>query len=105
ARACAAGAAGAALDDARPLFELARALGAERSDADEELLARHPARVLASDQAYAAPLDEAERRALVDDEDDAPLAELLAQLGEIAPLLCPTAAAALAGAALGDAAR
>ncbi len=92
-------------DDARALLDLARALGARLAETDEELLARNPARILASDQAYAAPLPEAERRALVDDDDDAPLGELLALLGEIAPLLCPGAAAALADSELAGAER
>jgi hypothetical protein len=97
-------AATANLDDARPLFDLARALDIQPSGADEELLARHPARALAADQGYAAPLAEEERRALTEDEADAPLADLLAPLGEIAPLLCPTPSAALAE-ALPDAER
>ena len=101
ARECAA----TAPDDARPLLDLARALGVELAAADEQFLARHPPRVLASDQAYAAPLDEAERRALVDDEADAPLADVLAQLGEVATLLCPAAPAALADAGRADAER
>ncbi|HSK03143.1 MAG TPA: hypothetical protein VK932_17950, partial [Kofleriaceae bacterium] len=98
-------AAAGSLDDARALFELARALGVALSPGDEASLARSPARVLASDQAYAAALDEAERRALVDDEADPPLAELLAQLGEVAALLCPPAAAALAEAEVAGAER
>jgi hypothetical protein len=93
-------------EDARPLFELARALGAAPSPADAQLLhAEYPARTLASDQPYAAVLDEAERRALVDDPADGPLAELLAQLAEVAPMLCPAASAALGEAGLVDAER
>ncbi|HWO17182.1 MAG TPA: tetratricopeptide repeat protein, partial [Kofleriaceae bacterium] len=92
--------AAAGSDDARPLYDLSRALGASLTAVDEQLLAHYPPRVLAADQPYAAPLDDAERRALIDDEDESPLGELLAQLAEAAPLLCPSGPAALSAAGI-----
>jgi lipopolysaccharide biosynthesis regulator YciM len=94
-----------AIADARSHFELARALGVELRAEDEQFLDAHPPRPMASDEAYAAALDDAERRALVDDPDDAPLAELLALLGESIQLIAPDANTALANVALSDARR
>jgi tetratricopeptide (TPR) repeat protein len=95
----------ARLDDGRAAYELARALGAPLSAADLAFVEAHPARPMASDEAYGAPLPEAERRALVDDPHDAPLGDVLELLGEIAPLVCPDPRAALDRAGLGGARR
>jgi hypothetical protein len=86
-------------DDARAAFELAGALGASFTDAPP------PARPMASDEVYGGVLDELERRALVDDEDEGPLAEILGLLAEAAPLLCSDARTALIDAGFPDARR
>ena len=88
------------VDDARAAFELAAALGAQFDD--DEWPAARP---LASDEAYGGMLADAERRALTDDEDEGPLAEILAVLWEAAPLLCTDAQTALVGAGFPDARR
>ncbi|HSD86627.1 MAG TPA: hypothetical protein VLB44_03905, partial [Kofleriaceae bacterium] len=92
-------------DDARAMYDLARALGIELVGEDEQFLDAHPPRKMASDEAYAAQLDEAERHALVDDPGDGPLGELLSMLGEAANLVCPDAKGALDNEALSDARR
>ncbi len=84
-----------ATEDARAAYELARALGARLARDDEAFLDRHPARVLASDEGYANPLDEVDRRDLIDDADDAPLGELMDLLAEAMPIIAPSARAAL----------
>ncbi|HUJ61584.1 MAG TPA: hypothetical protein VLX92_23930, partial [Kofleriaceae bacterium] len=89
------------VDDARAIYELARALGA----GDDGYLAAHPARAMASDEAYATPLDDVTRRDLIDDPGDPPLGPLLDLLGEAAQLVCPDAKSALDRAGLGGAAR
>jgi tetratricopeptide (TPR) repeat protein len=86
-------------DDARAAFELAGALGAAF---DDDL---PPARALAADEVYGAVLDDTERRALVDDDDEGPLAGILALLAEAAPLLCTDARTALIDAGFSDARR
>jgi tetratricopeptide (TPR) repeat protein len=92
------------VDHARAMFELARALGA-RPGPDDTSLSAQPARAMASDEAYAGPLDAELRRELVDDPDDAPLAEVLDLLGEAAALVCPDPKSALDRAGFGDARR
>ena len=92
-------------DDARAGFELARALGAPLDLSDEQYLAAHPRRIMASDEAYAATLDAADRRDLIDDDAEAPLGELLELLAEAAPLVCPTPDTALVDADLTEARR
>lgn len=87
------------LDDARAAFELAGVLGATFDD-DLPI-----ARALAADEVYGALLDDAERRALVDDEDEGPLAGILALLAEAAPLLCTDTRSALIDAGFADARR
>ena len=87
------------------MYDLARALGVELLAEDEQFLDENPVRPLASDEAYAAALDEGERRALVDDPAEGPLGELLLLLGEVANLVCPDAKTALDGEALFDAKR
>jgi len=92
-------------EDARAMYELAVALGADLDADDLDFLDRFPARVMASDEAYPGTLPPAEVRALIDDDDDGPLAAELEALWEASSLLCPGAAAALAGAGFGDAER
>ena len=60
---------------------------------------------MASDEAYACALDEADRKALVDDPDDAPLGELMDILAEVAQVVSPDPQSALRDADLGDATR
>lgn len=93
------------IEGARAMYELARALDVELLGEDEQFLDLHPARPLASDEAYAAVLDETERRALVDDPYEGPLGELLLLVGEAANLVCPDAKTALDNEALSDARR
>ncbi len=92
-------------DDACAAYELARGLGAPLTDEDDRFYTAHAPRAMASDEAYGAALDEAERRALVDDPGDAPLGELVEMLGEAAPLICADARTALARRGLADAPR
>jgi tetratricopeptide (TPR) repeat protein len=92
-------------EDARAAFELALALGAPLDESDQQFLANHPPRVLASDEAYSSPLDEADRCELVDDPADTPIGALLETLGEAAALVCPDAKTALFDAELDDARR
>jgi hypothetical protein len=92
-------------DDARAMFDLAAALGAEWSADDQRAVTASTPRAMASDEAYAAPLAEADRRALVDDDADSPLADLCELLGEAASLVCPDARTALERAGLADARR
>lgn len=93
------------IDEARSMYELARALGIDLLAEDERFLDTNPQRAMASDEAYAAPLDEAERRALIDDDADGPLADVLSIVGEAMQLVCPDAKAALDLEALSDARR
>ncbi len=86
---------GDSVDDARAAYELSRGLGVTLEPDDLAFLAAHPMRAMASDQAYGAPLDDADRRALIDDDADAPLAELLEMLWEVAPQICPSPQSAL----------
>jgi tetratricopeptide (TPR) repeat protein len=92
------------IEDARAMYELAIALGAKLSGDDERAVTMSSPRSMASDEAYA-PLPEADRRALVDDEADQPLADLCDLLGEAASLVVPDARSALEEAGLRDARR
>ncbi|MBA3393998.1 MAG: hypothetical protein H0T89_15225, partial [Deltaproteobacteria bacterium] len=92
-------------EDARAAFDLARALGAPLDERDVQFLDCHPPRWMASDEAYASPLDDATRRALIDDDRDGALGDLLDLLGEVMPLVCPDARRALVDADLLDAVR
>lgn len=94
-----------AAEDARAAYELAQALGARLAKEDEAFLARNPPRILASDESYAAPLDDADRRDLIDDPDDAPLAEILELLAEAMAIVAPSASTALVEANLLEAKR
>ena len=91
--------------EARAAFELALGMGARLTDEDHRFLTAHQPRPMASDEAYATTLDEVDRKALVDDPDDAPLGELMDILAEVAQILSPDPAAALREAALGEASR
>jgi hypothetical protein len=57
------------------------------------------------DEAYATQLAEADRAALIDDDDDAPLGPLLALVAEALPLVYPDARTALDALGLSDATR
>lgn len=92
-------------EDARAAYELARAVGGVLDASDEEFLAAFPARTMASDEGYLAPLDAGDRDELIDDDDDAPLGDLLELLAEAAPLVVPRPDAALVEADLLDAKR
>ncbi len=92
-------------EDARAAFELARGMGAPLSTEDERFLETHRPRIMASDEAYSAALDDADRRALIDDETDSPIRDLLELLAEAAPLVSPNASTALVEANLMDAVR
>lgn len=93
------------IDDARAMYELARAVGVELLAEDEQFLDEHALRPLASDEAYAATIPEHERHALIDDPREGPLGELLLLLGEAANLVCPDARTALDNEVLLDAQR
>ncbi len=84
-----------AIEDARAFFELARALGVALTTSDERFLTTTAGKPMASDQAYAVVLDEAERRALVDDDADGTLGEVLELVGEAVALIVPDARHAL----------
>ena len=90
---------------ARAGFELATALGIPLSRADEQFLAQHPPRAMASDEAYAASLDDLERRELVDDPADGALADVLELIGEALALVVPDARSSLERAELAGARR
>ena len=96
---------GGNVEDTRAGLELVCAIGAPLSEADERFLDANPPRLMASDETYAAALDDADRRELVDDPAERPLRDLLAIVSESLSLVCPTANAALAEAGLGDATR
>jgi tetratricopeptide (TPR) repeat protein len=82
-------------DEARLAFDLARALGAVLDEQDIRFISGHPVRAMASDEAYAAALDDGELRELVDDMDEGPLAQLFELLAEATTMLCPNAQQAL----------
>jgi tetratricopeptide (TPR) repeat protein len=96
---------GGDVDGARAGYELARALGVKLTQLDEQFLAAHPAKSMASDEAYATVLSDAERRELVDDPADGALGELLELVGEALSLVCPDARSALERADLSSARR
>jgi tetratricopeptide (TPR) repeat protein len=92
-------------EDTRAGLELVCAIGAPLTEEDEKFLDANPARPMASDEAYAAALDDEERRELVDDAGERPLRDVLALIGEVLALVCPSATAALVEAGIPDAAR
>ncbi len=91
--------------EARAAVQLAAGMGARLSDDDQRFLAAHRPRPMASDEAYACTLDDADRKALIDDPDDAPLGELMDILAEVAQVVSPDPQSALRDAELGDATR
>jgi hypothetical protein len=92
-------------EDTRAGLELVCAIGAPLSAEDERFLDANPPRKMRSDEAYAASLDDHDRRDLIDDPGEQPLRDVLALLGEVVPLLLPAASAALLEAGIPDAAR
>ncbi|MBI4512440.1 MAG: tetratricopeptide repeat protein [Deltaproteobacteria bacterium] len=92
-------------DGGRATLELAAALGETLSDSDRAYLARHPARILAADEAYSGALEESDRAALIAEEHDSPLAGILEALWEAAPLLWPDPGRALAALGMSSAER
>ncbi len=92
-------------ETARAGFELAQALGIALSRADQQFLAAHPQRPMASDEAYAASLGDLERRELVDDPGDGALADVLELVGEALALVVPDARSSLERAELANARR
>ena len=94
-----------AIEEARVGFELARSLGVALTTGDERFLSANRTKPMASDEAYGAVLDEAERRALVDEEADGVIGELLELVGEAIALICPDARTALERADLAGARR
>lgn len=93
------------VDDVRAGLELVRAIGAPLTEDDQRFLEANPPRPMASDEAYAVALDDEERRELIDDPGERPLRDLFALLGEVLPLVFPSATAALVEAGVPDAAR
>ncbi|HEY3806479.1 MAG TPA: hypothetical protein VGL61_27935 [Kofleriaceae bacterium] len=92
-------------EEARAGFELAQTLGVKLSRADDQLLAKIRPRPMASDEAYAASLDDLERRELVDDPGDGTLADILELIGEALSLVTPDARSSLERADLATARR
>ncbi|HKE17623.1 MAG TPA: tetratricopeptide repeat protein [Kofleriaceae bacterium] len=74
-------------DGGRALLEVAAALGQPLSNDDVQFLAVHPVRVMAEDDPYRGVLDSDARAELIADEDDEPMAAVLATVWEAAPLL------------------
>ncbi|HUQ06036.1 MAG TPA: tetratricopeptide repeat protein [Kofleriaceae bacterium] len=94
-----------AVEDTRAGLELVCAVGAPLTEEDERFLDANPPRPMASEEAYATALEEDERRELVDDPAERPLRDVLAILGEVLALVCPTATGALVEAGIPDAVR
>ena len=92
-------------EEARAGFELAQTLGVKLSRTDDQLLAKIRPRPMASDEAYAASLDDLERRELVDDPGDGTLADILELIGEALSLVTPDARSSLERADLATARR
>jgi tetratricopeptide (TPR) repeat protein len=92
-------------DDARAAYELALGLDAKLTAEDEKFYMAHPPRQMASDEGYTAPISAADRKELIDDEDESPIGELLDILGEAYSIVAPSANAALVDANLMDAKR
>ncbi|HTE55100.1 MAG TPA: hypothetical protein VK698_29815 [Kofleriaceae bacterium] len=74
-------------DGGRALLELAAAMGLALSNDDVKFLAVHPVRVMAEDDSYRGVVDSDARSELIADEDDEPLAAVLATVWEAAPIL------------------
>src|SRR5205814_7373646 len=87
-------------DGGRAVLELAGAMGHQQSNDDVAFLGLHPARVMAEDDPYRGVVDGDARAELIADEDDEPMAGILATLWEAAPLLWADVAGAEARAGL-----
>ena len=74
-------------DGGRAALELAGAMGHELSVDDVGFLGLHPARIMAEDDPYRGVIDSDARAELIVDDDDEPLAAILATLWEAAQLL------------------
>jgi tetratricopeptide (TPR) repeat protein len=74
-------------DGGRAVLELAAAMGQSLSNDDVKFLALHPVRVMAEDDSYRGTVDSDARAELIADEDDEPMAAVLATVWEAAPLL------------------
>lgn len=88
-----------------PRTSFALGVDAKLTTEDEKFYAAHPPRQMASDEGYTAPISAAERKELIDDEQDSPIGELLDILGEAYSIVAPSANAALVDANLMDAKR
>jgi Tfp pilus assembly protein PilF len=74
-------------DGGRALLELAAVMGQPLSNEDVSFLALHPVRAMTEDDPYRGAIDAAARAELIADEEDEPLAGILAAVWEAAPLL------------------
>ncbi|HUS67692.1 MAG TPA: hypothetical protein VMZ28_24320 [Kofleriaceae bacterium] len=74
-------------DGGLTVLDLAVAMGHAPSNADVSFQAVHPARVMAEDDPYKGQIDADARAELIADEDDQPMAPILAALWDAAPLL------------------
>ena len=74
-------------DGGRAILELAGAMGHELTNKQVSFLGLHPVRLMAEDEAYKGIIDGDARSELLADEDDEPMAAIMATLWEAAPLL------------------
>ncbi|HEY5951765.1 MAG TPA: tetratricopeptide repeat protein [Kofleriaceae bacterium] len=94
------------VDDARAVFDLARACGIQLASEDEQFIAQTAPRATAYDeQVYGSTLDDNTRRETIDDPQDPPLGAVLEMLGEVLSLVAPDPTSALRGAGITDASR
>lgn len=96
---------GGETDDARAAYELALGLDARLTADDEKFFGAHEPRAMASDESYATLLDAATRKALIDDEDESGIGELMDVLADAYAMVAPSANAALVDANLMEAKR
>jgi Tfp pilus assembly protein PilF len=82
-------------DGGRAMLEVAALADHVLSDPDRAFLAAHQPRRMAEDEAYRAVLTAEDRAELIADDEDAPMAEILATLWDAAPLLWSESADAL----------
>ena len=75
------------VDGGRAALELAAALGEDLSSQDVEFLAKYPEKIFALDESYRGAIADAERDALIADDDDEPLAQVMSILWGSAALL------------------
>ena len=93
------------LDDARAIFDVARALELPLTAEDEQFMTQTAPRPMAFDEAYGGALDEATHHAVIDDPNEGPLAALLDILAEAYSRLAPDPNTALRRAGMEDATR